>query len=365
MTVTTNNIADARPSRIICHPDRIEMFLENSFSNEEFLPQAFPVLRDALDDEFHLCWRHEPSGQGGEWQINGWNDDFRITFAGRSRDILDNPTWRDNPFSHARLRELRSHHPYWHVGIIRLTAKRKDDPKRYCHHLSKFFALIEQLGIEETPRIIECAMDVYGDSHPFRKAVRLKHDDPRDFCHFRHDHGYQPGGSKDGRNTEYSMRSMFQPRRDDDYRAQNRYHRALACYHRPEHGFYRVELRLGYRYLNSFYESRSYNRAIETGSVPFLDRDYKVITASRTLDLIGFLPHFVKTQLTFETFDLEKLCKARPVAKYWHLKDQSVRQIRYKLFKGGFSTREVQRFTTKLPMPRMTFVLPGQFNPHT
>lgn len=364
MTVITNHAIHYFQSEIVCHPDLVEMFLQNSRSNIHILPQAFLALRAALSDTFSLCWRHEAAAQGHQWQISGWNNDFRITFSGRSQDVLGNPNWRDNPFTYAQLRHLHSQHPYWYPGVVRLTTKTKNDPKLYCHYLSKFFTLVEQLGIQEFPRIMESAIDVYGDPHPLKQAVRLKHDDPLDFCHYRDD-TYQPGGSSEGRHTEYSMRSTFQPRRDDDYRKQNRYHRALTCYHRPEHGFYRVELRLGYRYLNSFHESEPYHRAIESESVPFLERDYKALTPSRTLDLIGFIPHFVRTQLTYEAFDLEKLYKAHPVARYWHLKDKSVREIRYKLFRAGSTTKEVRRFTIKLPSPPMTFILPNQIKLHT
>jgi len=344
---------------IVGHPDMIEMFFRNSWTNVQILPRAIPNLRESLTDTFGVTWRQGTYGQHGQCLVHGWNDEVRITISGRAGSA-ENPSLGGYPFSQQRLHEFRTDHPYWYPGGMRLSTKTKSDPYRYCDYLYNVFALIEQLGIDEIPRIIEYALDVYGDPDPFRKAVRLKHDAPRDFCHYG-DEGYHPGGSKDCRHTEYSMRSTFQPRKEDPYRKQNRYHRTLTCYHREEQNFYRVELRLGYRYLKHFYGSLRYERQIELPSTPLLSRDYTVTIVSPTLDLIGFMPYFVRTQLTCETMDLESLFRANPVTRYWHLTGQSVRHIRYRLFNAGFSTKDVSKFSSGLKMPSITYVLPRQF----
>jgi hypothetical protein len=364
MTTVITNSYDTTGTHLIAHPDKIEIFIQNSARNIDLLPEEFPQLRKKWTGLYGFTWRHQRDTLNHEWIINAWNDHFRITFTGNLRDIENNPKWEKNPFSGQQLWNLYRNHPYWYFGKIRITDRIKTDPAAYMAYVSDIFRDIEVAGLAERPRIIECAIDVYGDAEPFRNSVRLVKDDPFQLCHYKDDQ-HCTGGSKSGLHTEYSMHPTFQPRRADTIRKSNRYHRELACYPKPEHGMYRIELRLGYRYLRRFYDSRAYHTAIEAETIPALDRKYVPSLVSRTLDLIGFLPYFVRTQLKWEAIALEKLYKYHPNSRYWHLAGKSVRQVRYKLSQAGFTRKQMDRFTIPLPRPRITFLLPRQFTTQT
>jgi len=102
------------------------------------------------------------------------------------------------------------------------------------------------------------------------------------------------------------MRAVFHRKRGEKQR-QNSRRRELVCYSKPGYPFYRVELRLGYRFLERFHGSEAYHRAIESLTVPDLIREYAVKAPSRTLDLLGFIPYFVRNRLVFESIDVEEL----------------------------------------------------------
>lgn len=346
----------ARPTARL---DKIEMFLSNSAHNVIILPKYFLELRGKWEKEYHLEWSREIDRDRREWVINGRNDHFLITFSGNLRDIKNNSRWIENPFSPGVLSKIYHHHPYWYFGKLRITDKIKTNPVLYMGFVSEIFRDIEIFGFQEKPRIIEYATDIYGDARPFRNSVRLAKDNPLDFWHYREeDRQYYPGSSYPALYTEYSMHKTFQPRRDDQYRKPNRYHRELVCYPRPDQNLYRIELRLGYQYIDSFYESNAYHAAIESGAVPCLIRDYRPAIISRTLDLIGFLPYFTARHLKWEQIKLEKLCKDHPQMRDWLLKDQSLRHMRYVLSKAGFTYKNLLKYTQPVQAPSIRYILP-------
>lgn len=342
-------------TQVIAHPDKVEMFLLNSARNCDVLPENFPILTGKWTAQYALRWRHQLDKQNREWVINGWNDYFRVTFSGNAVEITDDLLSSKNPFSRKELSEIHDHHPYWYFGKIRITDRMKIKPTAYVTRVSNILRDIEVCGIQEMPRIIEYATDIYGDAGPFYNSVRLSKDNPLDFFHYR-DADYYPGGSCSGLNTEYSMHQTFQPRRGDKLRKYNRYHRELVCYPRLDHNFYRIELRLGYRYLNSLFDSHAYPTAIGA---------YRPLTVTPTLGLLELMPYFVERHLKWEQINLTKLFRDYPKTKYWHLKRRSLRHIRYMLFKAGFSAKLVAKYTLPWPSPRIQCVLPSRFTSPT
>ena len=340
-------------SEILCHPDKLELFLMDKGCTSQVLQDSYPELIRAWTDRWQLRWRHEQNQH--QWKINGWNEQIRVTFSGPGQDIAGNSEWRTNPF-----RDIRSH-PWdlynrrsW-LAIVRITDAMKIHPDQYCAHLSEILADLEKYGIQEKPRVIEIALDCYdiGLAKKLQRTVRLQRDFPGDLCHYR-DGQYQPGGSPDGTHTEYSMRGIFPPRGAQPTTNGIR-PRQLVCYWRPDQQFYRVELRLGYRFLDKFYLSGPYERAIECHTVPNLVRDYDLKVASPTLDLIGFIPYFVRTQLAFECLDLPYLYRSRNSAKFLALKGHTARQQRYQL-----SGKRLKAKWTTMPTPPIRYILPRQ-----
>lgn len=353
------NIFQTNQASLGAHLDKIEMFLPNSAHNVLILPEYFPELRGKWEKEYHLEWSREIDKDRREWVINGRNDHFMITFSGKLRDITHNAQWIENPFSHEVLSKIYHQHCYGYFGKLRITDGFKTNPAAYMGYVSNILRDIEILGFYEKPRILEFAIDICGDAEPFRKAVRLAKDNPLDLCHYREeDRRYYPGDSYPALHTEYSMHKTFQPRQDDHYRRPNRYHRELVCYPRPDQDLYRIELRLGYQYLDNFYESNAYQAGVESSVVPCLIRDYRPTVVSRTLDLIGFLPYFVTKHLKWECINLEKLYKDHPEMKNWDLKHRSVRHIRYVLFKAGFNHKQIRKYTLSVQAPCIHYILP-------
>lgn len=342
---------DATAAQLIAHPDKVEMILIKSDVNVKTLRDQFPELKRKWQEDHTLIWTSGLDTYRGEWLINAENKDFQITFSGDIRNVVHHSVWPNNPF----LGEM----PYQGLGKMRITDKMKVNPTAYMAKVSDILRDIEMFGVQEKPRILECAIDIYGNAIPFRNSVRLAKDDPLDFWHYRvSDKEYYPGGSPSGLDTEYSMHHTFQPRRKDQFRKQNRYHRELVCYCKFEHNIYRIELRLGYRYLDSFRASKAYHTAIDVGTAALLVRDYQPLTVSPTLDLLGFLPYFASRQLKWELIALEKLYKDRRNTRCWHLKDKSLRHLRFVLFNKGLSVKEVSGYTLPIQPPRIRYVLP-------
>lgn len=345
-------------NRILCHPDKIELLILNTANNRLILPEVFPELISRWTDRFDLRWRHERAAY--TWKINGWNNEIRLSLSGPAKDLINDSDWKRNPFGKANVLYSEPWSRRSWMGILRITDKTKVDPQRYCDDLSKIFEDFERFGIEEKPRIIEIALDCYGDelTQYVRQTIRLYRDNPSDFCNYRDD-DYYPGGSLDGSHTEYSMRRVFHQKRNEKQR-QNSRRRELVCYSKPDYPFYRVELRLGYRYLEEFHESKTYHHAIESMTVSVIARDYPVKIPSRTLDLLGFIPCFVNTQIRFDSIDLDKLYRKHRVINSLELHGKSLREQRYRLSKCGITPR-----LSPVGRPRLRFVLPRQIHCHT
>jgi len=350
---------DNMPERqIICHPDKIELFILNTAHNRLTLPELYPKLIKRWTDCFDLCWRHERNWHS--WNINGWNDEIRLSFSGPSKDLENDSEWKRNPFGAANVLDCIPWSRRSWISILRITYKIKVDPRHYCDYLSQIFENFERIGIQEKPRIIEVALDCYGLelARFVRQTVRLTRDDPLDFCHYK-DKRYCSGGSPNGSRTEYSMRGVFHRKRGEKQR-QNSRRRELVCYSKSDYPIYRIELRLGYRFLERFHESETYHRAIESLTVPDLIRDYPVKVPSTTLDLLGFTPYFVRTQLVFESIDVGRFHRQRPVTRFWGLRGKSLREQRYQLSTHGLRTKAIA-----LTPPPIRYVLPRQIDCHT
>lgn len=341
------------PSEILCHPDKIEVFIVNSASNRHVLHEVFPGLMKTWTERF--CLRRRNECKAYRWEIYLWNEELRLTFSGSPRDLVPRPSWHENPFHGSQARNQYPGSGRSMIATLRITDKKKVSPRHYSDCLSQILADFETCGIEERPRIIEVALDCYTEelSRFVYRTVRLTRDKPLKFCHYKNG-AYQPGGSPDGDNTEYSMRPVFQTRKGYD-EWQNARTRELICYSRPEYPFYRVEIRLGYRFLDRFFKSDEYHRSMESSEIPLLVRDYPVKAPSRTLDLLGFIPYFVRTQLAFETIDVERLYRNKPFARFLALHDKSLREQRFRIASQGLKVK-----TTAVSPPPIHYVLPRQ-----
>ena len=113
MSQTTNDI------RIIGHQDKIEIHLKNSAQNSLRLPAVYPQLIKTWSDRFNFHWQHEL--KSCTWEINGWNEEFRVTVLGWAKDVQDNPAWKDNPFSGSRFKQLYGGSRRGTVATIRFT----------------------------------------------------------------------------------------------------------------------------------------------------------------------------------------------------------------------------------------------------
>lgn len=338
-------------TRVVGHPDKVEIFVKNSAQNCLMLPDVYPQLIQEWSKRFNFHWRHEL--KGSNWEVNGWNDQFRVTFLGWAKDVADNASWKANPFSGSRFKQLYGGSRRGTVGQVRFTTKLKDDPVPYLQYLSQVFKDIEVFGLDEKPRLIEIALDVYGNAAHTRNSVRLAKDKPHDLQHWHRDkQGYIAGGCRDGRFTEYSMRTSFLSR--------NRETRELCVYPRPE-GFFRVELRLGSDPLRNFLGSSYYERAVESSQTPLLLRDYSPKVTSPTLDLMGLLPQLALQHLVYETIDLDQLKRDHPASRYWRLKGQTTRHVRYVLDRRGFKPRDIARYSVSGILPRLEWLFPMQF----
>lgn len=342
---------------LLCHPDKIELFLLNTAHNSLLLPHLFPELVDQWTRSFKLVWRTEVNSW--HWTTSGWNDQIRLTFFGPAKDI-SHDSWHENIFSRDHLSHLYRHNRRGWAAILRITDKTKTQPEIYCQYLTEIFCHVESEGIQEKPRTIEIALDSYDRvlSKEVRHTVYLRRDAPFDFSHWSQGR-ICSGGSPDGTHTEYSMLHTFRNRRGD-LRRQNTTRRELVCYTNQEHCFFRVELRLGSRYLSEFHESDAYHRAIECSEVPPLTRSYPVRMHSRTLDLLGFAPYFIRRQIAFCAIDLAALHRLRPATRFLSLKDKTLREQRYRLAQRG-----IRPALLALPPPRVRFLFPSQVSLHS
>jgi len=338
--------------QILCHPDKIEMFLRNTAGNSVLLPNVFPDLVQRWTEKFCLQWRSERNAW--HWSISGWNHEVRLTLSGPATDIPRGACGVDLFSMNHLAHNYRNSRRGW-TSILRITDKTKTQPSTYCQYLTRLFEDLETMGVEEKPRTIEIALDSYDKrlSDHVRNTVYLKRDNPLDFSHWA-EGAFHPGGSPNGTLTEYSMRRTFRNRRGET-RRQNTTRRELVSYTNPKHGFHRIELRLGFRYLSEFSESFCYHKAIESSVVPPLTRTYPVAMPSRTLDLIGFIPYFVFRQIGFGYIDLVNLEQKHQVTRLLSLQDKSLREQRYRLARNGLRVSVFPQ-----PSPPVRFFLPEQ-----
>ncbi len=349
---TESEVFQGENNALLCHADKVEAFFLNNSTNSLLLPEIFPELKKHWAKLFHLNWRTEKNSWN--WTVNGWNDEVRLTFQGPIRDIPDG-AWPETLFSPRHLSDLDWYSRRGWSAVLRITDKKKRCPATYCGYLTEVFALLESSGIMEKPRTIEIALDSYEEelTEYVKHYTYLWKSNPLDLCHWVNE-AFCPGGSPDGTHTEYSMLKTFRNSCGEN-RRQNTSRRELVCYPNREHGFYRVELRLGSRYLSEFYGSNAYHNAIESSAVSPLIRQYQLKEPSRTLDLLGFIPYFVRQHLTFGSIHLEELNRKRPATRFLELEGRSIRDQRYQLAKIGLRPSiQSQR------IPPIRFLLPEQ-----
>ena len=349
---TELGVSEGDHNALLCHPDKIETFFINNTRNSLLLPKVFPELKRCWAKLFHLNWRTEKNSWN--WTVNGWNDEVRLTFQGPIRDVPDGP-WPQTLFSLQHLSDLNWYNRRGWSAIMRITDKIKRCPATYCGYLTEVFALLESSGVMEKPRTIEIALDSYEEelTEYVQNSTYLWRSNPLDLCHWVNG-GFCPGGSPDGTHSEYGMLKTFRNSCGEN-RRQNTSRRELVCYPNLEHGFYRLELRLGSRYLSEFYGSNAYHNAIESSAVSPLIRQYSVEQPSRTLDLLGFIPYFVRRHLAFGSIHLEELNRKRPATRFLPLKGRSIRDQRYQLAKTGLRPPILS-----LRNPPIRFFLPAQ-----
>lgn len=336
---------EEKQADLLGHPDKVEVSLVNSAGNALLLPKLFPLLVALWTKKFFFRWNARLSGS--TWTISGWSHEFRATFSGWSKDVADNPAWKENPFGGPTFRLLYGGSRRGTTSSVRFTTPNKNDPVGYLQKLALALVDLEVLGIQERPSLLEVALDSYGDPTALRTQVRLTRDKPQDFRHWRGG-SYEPGGSRDGNHTEYSMRNAFL--------ADHQQGRELVCYRRSE--FYRVELRLGRKPLLRFLRSPAYEKAAESSATPPLLRNYTPKAYSPTLDLLHLLPLLAAQHLQFETFDLARIRAAYPASAYWRLKGTTTRQVRFLLAQHKLSQAQMARFARKAAFPRVRWLFP-------
>jgi len=138
-------------------------------------------------------------------------------------------------------------------------------------------------------------------------------------------------------------------------RRQNTSRKEFVRYPNREHGFYRVELTVGAGYFSESYGSNAYHNAIELSDVSPRIRQYQLKERSRTLDLPGFIPYFVRRHLTFGFLDLEELNRNRPATRLLQFNGRFIRGQRNRLAKSGLMPSILSQRT-----PPMRLFFPDQ-----
>jgi hypothetical protein len=342
----------------VLHPDKIEMRILPR-SAHLFDPDGFSEIRAMMKNELHLKWRRPTQPKSlSTWTWSAWNDDFAVTFVGRTSHLKDKRSWLCKPFPSSwnlyyNLRWLPD------IGLVRLSPQ-KNDPVLYLTYISRFFELIERIGVHEVPSEIEIACDVPNNLEGRRLAMcaRLKRDSSLDLAHFRVGHGNKPfeGPSRNGL-AEYSNFRIYPT--DDGGRLQLSVYESK--YVRPGTDEIRIELRIGPRKLREILKSHTIHRLMESTVYPLPHRSYELKTVSPTLNLLSFIEFFFTDNVIVQDLNNEKLRSKFPLLKCQILSLYSVRGKRFKAISLGLTPSQLESCTSRGQFPTMQVLHPDQF----
>lgn len=355
----------------VLHADKIEMRILHT-SAYLLDPGGFAEIRSMLESELHVKWRPPTQPESlSKWTWVASNEDFRITFIGTTAHLEDRRAWLSKPFPSSD--DLSDRLRWWsYIGLIRLTSKTHDSVL-YLKHVSKFFELIERLGIYEVPREIEIAADVPNNPTGRRLAmcVRPKRDNPLDLAHFRIGYGNSvfEGPSRDGMN-EYCNFATFpgndvfsQKRKKNNNKIGGRLQLKVypSRHVRPGTDDIRIELALGPRRLREIMKSPNLVALKQSDSYPFLQRSYPVKAISPTLELLAFIDNFFCDNILVQDLDEQKIRRKYPVLRYQPLNKLSIRGKRFKAISMGLTPAQFETCTVRGRFPQSNVLYPDQY----
>lgn len=336
---------------IIVHPDKIEVFLPNTVRNAEILSACFHDLARAWTSRWDLKWRDfrkasDAWNRWKSWEIVGTCDLLEITAHGHAYHVQETdrglrtfsePHWISNPFPNPN--QLGVYFNYRHLGWLRVTDCRKNDPLLYTDSVFDVLRDIAGLGVLDFPRRIEIAMDIpdVDLARELRLSLRLRRSNPRSLVHFLpglQGHIFHGPGMDGDREYEHFFGYVTDGIRQ------------LAFYPRWPDGFYRIELRMGPRSLRRYIRSHAFQEI----------RDPEI--RSTTLAVLATMQTLTEKNIIREGLDLPRLHTAHPSAKGLGLEHLSIRGQRYRLVGNGLSLEEINQYSVRLPMPPMTIIKP-------